>query len=111
MTTRTIGVPDSQDVAWMSEALLLAKLARAEGEVPIGAVVVRGDKILGRGWNRNIGLHDPSAHAEVLAMREAGIAVGNHRHGNRGHGARGTPLYSSCLILAGLYVGHHPVFA
>ena len=79
MTTRTIGVPDPQDITWMSEALLLAKRARAEGEVPIGAVVVKGDKILGRGWNRNINLHDPSAHAEILAMREAGIALGNHR--------------------------------
>ncbi len=63
----------------MNEALLLAKRAGDEGEVPVGAVVVREGKIIGRGWNRNIGQHDPSAHAEIMAMREAGIALGNHR--------------------------------
>ena len=63
----------------MAEALLLAQRAASEGEVPIGAVVVRDGEIIGRGWNRNIGLHDPSAHAEIMAMRDAGKAVGNHR--------------------------------
>jgi len=67
------------DEAWMNEALLLAKRAGDEGEVPVGAVVVREGEIIGRGWNQNIGLHDPSAHAEIMAMREAGIALANHR--------------------------------
>jgi len=71
--------PNSQDEHWMSEALRLARRAAAEGEVPIGAVVVRDNEIVGRGWNRNIGLNDPSAHAEIIALREAGIEAGNHR--------------------------------
>jgi len=69
----------SQDDAWMGEALLLAKRAGEEDEVPVGAVVVREGKVIGRGWNRNIGLHDPSAHAEIMAMREAGVVLGNYR--------------------------------
>ena len=68
-----------QDEAWMAEALELARRAEAEGEVPIGAVVVKDSEVIGRGWNRNISLNDPSAHAEIIAMREAGRAVGNHR--------------------------------
>jgi len=63
----------------MAEALLLAQRAAGEGEVPIGAVVVRDGEIVGRGWNRNVGLRDPSAHAEIMAMRTAGKALGNHR--------------------------------
>jgi len=63
----------------MSEALRLARRAAEEGEVPIGAVIVRDGEIVGRGWNRNIGLNDPSAHAEIMALREAGVEAGNHR--------------------------------
>jgi tRNA(adenine34) deaminase len=70
---------EGQDKGWMKEALLLARRAEAEGEVPVGAIVVREGKVLGRGWNRNIGLNDPSAHAEIIAMREAGKAIGNYR--------------------------------
>lgn len=73
------GVFDDLDRLWMAEALLLASQAGLEEEVPIGAVIVRGGEIIGRGWNRNIGLHDPSAHAEIMAMRDAGKALGNHR--------------------------------
>jgi tRNA(adenine34) deaminase len=69
----------AQDEAWMNEALLLARRAEQEGEVPIGAVVVKDGQVIGRGWNRNIGLNDPSAHAEIMAMREAGETVNNHR--------------------------------
>ena len=65
----------------MREALLVARLALEFGEVPVGALVVLGDKIVGRGFNRNITDHDPAAHAEIVAMREAGAALGNHRLG------------------------------
>lgn len=63
----------------MSEALLLARRAGLEDEVPVGAVIVKAGEIIGRGWNRNIGLNDPSAHAEIMAMRDAGKSLGNHR--------------------------------
>jgi tRNA(adenine34) deaminase len=72
--------PDSHsDELWMEEALRSAQRALEAGEVPVGAVVVCDGKIVGRGWNRNITDHDPTAHAEVIAMREAGATVGNHR--------------------------------
>ena len=67
------------DHAWMERALELARRAEAEGEVPVGAVVVEGAECLGEGWNRTIGLCDPSAHAEILALREAGQKRGNYR--------------------------------
>lgn len=67
------------DRRWMAHALELARRAEAEGEVPVGAVVVCRDELLGEGWNRNIVLRDPSAHAEIIALREAGRALGNHR--------------------------------
>ncbi|GAB6196606.1 tRNA adenosine(34) deaminase TadA [Lysobacter xanthus] len=65
----------------MREALALAAHARdAHDEIPVGALVVDASgAVIGRGWNRNIGEHDPSAHAEIVAMREAGRALGNHR--------------------------------
>ena len=67
------------DELWMEEALRLAQRALEAGEVPIGAVVVRNGEIIGRGWNRNISDSDPSAHAEIAALREAGATLGNHR--------------------------------
>lgn len=70
---------DEQDRLWMAEALALAGRAGREGEVPIGAVIVKDGEIIGKGWNRNIGLNDPSAHAEIMAMRDAGKRLGNHR--------------------------------
>jgi tRNA(adenine34) deaminase len=76
MTLETV---EAFDKTWMNEALLLARRAGEEQEVPVGAVIVREGNIIGRGWNRNISLHDPSAHAEIMAMREAGVALGNHR--------------------------------
>jgi len=63
----------------MDEALLAARQALDAGEVPVGAIVVLGDEIVGRGWNRNLSDHDPSAHAEIVALRSAGMAIGNHR--------------------------------
>ena len=63
----------------MARALELARRAEAEGEVPVGAVVVKDGAVLGEGWNRNIILHDPGAHAEIEALRAAGRALANHR--------------------------------
>lgn len=63
----------------MEEALRCAKRALEAGEVPVGAVVVRNGQIVGRGWNRNISDSDPTSHAEVIALRQAGAATGNHR--------------------------------
>lgn len=64
----------------MHRALDLAVHARdAEGEVPVGAVLVRDGEVVGEGWNRNITLNDPTAHAEIGALREAGRRLGNHR--------------------------------
>ena len=67
------------DEKWMAEAVQLASRAEAEGEVPIGAVVVFDNEIIGRGWNRSITTHDPSAHAEIMALREAGQHLKNYR--------------------------------
>jgi tRNA(adenine34) deaminase len=67
------------DKAWMRHALDLAHRAREEGEVPVGAVIVKDGQMLGKGWNRVIRLNDASAHAEIIAMREAGGRLGNYR--------------------------------
>ena len=67
------------DLAWMQQALVLAQHAQQQGEVPVGAVLVRDGVVIGKGWNRNIGLHDPAAHAEIMALRAAGLASANHR--------------------------------
>jgi tRNA(adenine34) deaminase len=69
----------ANDELWMEEALRAAQRALEIGEIPVGAVVVCGGKIVGRGWNRNITDSDPSGHAEILALREAGTNLGNHR--------------------------------
>jgi len=63
----------------MEEALRAAQRALEAGEVPVGAVVVCDGKIVGQGWNRNLTDADPTAHAEIIALREAGKTVGNHR--------------------------------
>jgi tRNA(adenine34) deaminase len=70
-----------QDELWMQEALCSAQRALESGEVPVGAIVVSEGRIVGRGWNRNINNSDPTAHAEIVALREAGAAIGNHRLG------------------------------
>lgn len=71
----------ASDQAWMRQALALAERARDEDdEIPVGAMLVSATgEVLGEGWNRNIGDHDPSAHAEIVAMRHAGRELGNHR--------------------------------
>ena len=72
----------TSDELWMEEALRTAQRALNSGEVPVGAIVVHAGKIVGRGWNRNLTDVDPTAHAEILALREAGARVGNHRLGD-----------------------------
>ena len=67
------------DIDFMQMALDLAKQAAALGEVPVGAIVVKDNVVIGRGSNAPIGLHDPTAHAEIMAMREAAAFLGNYR--------------------------------
>jgi tRNA(adenine34) deaminase len=69
----------ARDQRFMREALRLARQAGEAGEAPVGAVVVIGEEIAGRGANSSIALHDPTAHAEILALREAARAAGNYR--------------------------------
>jgi tRNA(adenine34) deaminase len=70
---------DSFDMRFMREALALARDAWAAGEVPVGAVVVKDGEIVGRGFNAPISRHDPSAHAEIMALRDAAENLGNYR--------------------------------
>lgn len=84
----------------MREALRLARQAAAGGEVPVGAVVAMGGAIVGRGRNASIARQDPTAHAEILALREAAERVGNYR-------LEGATLYSTlepCVMCAGALV-------
>lgn len=67
------------DKHWMQKALELAELAEKQGEVPVGAILVRNDEIIGQGYNQPISNHDPSAHAEIVALREAGQKIQNYR--------------------------------
>jgi tRNA(adenine34) deaminase len=67
------------DEAFMRRALELARRAQEEGEVPIGALVVHDGKIVGEGWNRPIAASDPTAHAEIQALRAAALALKNYR--------------------------------
>ena len=71
----------SEDEIRMRQALALAERAeREDDEIPVGALLFGPDgTVLGEGWNRNIAEHDPTAHAEIVAMRQAGRALGNHR--------------------------------
>lgn len=67
------------DAAYMRRALELAQRAAGDGEVPVGALVVSGGQVVGEGWNRPIGSCDPTAHAEIEAMRAAARTLGNYR--------------------------------
>ncbi len=69
----------SNDEAWMRYAFRLAQRAEQLGEVPVGAVVVKDNRCIAEGWNNSIVSHDPTAHAEVVALRAAGIVVENYR--------------------------------
>lgn len=91
--------PD-KDRRWMQRAVELAGRALEEGEVPVGAVVVRDGQLIGEGWNRPIAARDASAHAEIQAMRAAGAMLGNYRLG-------GCTLYVTlepCAMCAGAMV-------
>ena len=70
---------NSDDIPFMREALRLAQMASDAGEVPIGAILVRNGQVIGRGFNQPVRTHDPSAHAEICALRDAGQVVGNYR--------------------------------
>ncbi|MEM8767366.1 MAG: tRNA adenosine(34) deaminase TadA [Pseudomonadota bacterium] len=91
----------SEHEGWMLEALALADQAEAAGEVPVGAVLVdSAGKVLGRGQNSPVGSHDPTAHAEILALRAAALATGNYR-------LPGTTLYVTvepCTMCAGALI-------
>jgi len=88
------------DTKWMAIALTLAKKAQQQGEVPVGAIIVRDDEILGEGYNQVIGKHDPSAHAEIEALRTASQKIENYR-------LSATTMYVTlepCLMCAGAIV-------
>lgn len=90
----------SDDERWMREAIRFAAKAEAEGEVPVGAILVQDDKIIGEGWNRPIKSNDPSAHAEIRAIRDAAANAGNYR-------LPGTTLYVTlepCTMCAGAMI-------
>ncbi|MGB0468311.1 MAG: tRNA adenosine(34) deaminase TadA [Pontibacterium sp.] len=74
-----VGESSTQDEHWMRAALLLAERAAEAGEVPVGAVVVLNGEVIGEGWNHPISGHDPTAHAEVMALRDAAQRIGNYR--------------------------------
>ncbi|ORM71361.1 tRNA adenosine(34) deaminase TadA [Pantoea wallisii] len=84
----------------MRHALVLAQRAWEQGEVPVGAVLVQGDKVIGEGWNRPIGQCDPTAHAEIMALRQGGKILENYR-------LLDTTLYVTlepCVMCAGAMV-------
>jgi tRNA(adenine34) deaminase len=90
----------SMDDRFMQRALALAASAAAAGEVPVGAVVVQDDAIIGEGWNQSIASSDPTAHAEVVALRAAGRGVGNYRLA----GATVYVTLEPCLMCVGALV-------
>lgn len=90
----------NEDEKWMRHALSLANNAEQQGEIPVGAVLIKNGQIIGEGWNQSIVQHDPSAHAEMMAIRQAGAAIENYRLVD-------TTLYVTlepCPMCAGLLV-------
>jgi len=69
----------TQDEYWMQQAIQLAQKAAEEDEVPVGAIIVKNNQLISEGWNQSIQSHDPSAHAELMAIRSAGQALNNYR--------------------------------
>ena len=93
-------INNPNDIHWMRYALELARKGQDQGEVPVGAVLVRGDEILGEGWNHPISAHDPTAHAEISALRAAAQKEKNYR-------LPGTTLYVTlepCTMCAGALI-------
>jgi tRNA(adenine34) deaminase len=74
-----MGINPTADEAWMRYAFRLAQRAEQQGEVPVGAIVVKDDQCIAEGWNASIAMHDPTAHAEMVALRKAGLALENYR--------------------------------
>jgi tRNA(adenine34) deaminase len=72
----------TSDSEFMRRALLLAQRAAEEGEVPVGALLVLNNEVIGEGWNRPIVSHDPTAHAEIIALRAGAAALSNYRLGS-----------------------------
>lgn len=90
----------NDDLKWMQQSLDLAKRAEKDGEVPVGAVVVRDNEIIGTGWNRPINENDPTSHAEIMAIRAAAARTGNYR-------LPGAELYVTlepCVMCAGAII-------
>jgi len=90
----------SNDENWMNRALIEANEAGQQGEVPVGAVIVRAGELIASGQNRNLRDHDPSAHAEIVALRAAGLALGNHRL----EGCEMYVIIEPCAMCAGAMV-------
>ncbi len=91
---------DDMDRRWMNAALELADAAEAAGEVPVGAVIVRDGVLVGEGRNGPVASHDPSAHAELLAVRDAAARLGNYRL----NGCRVYVTLEPCLMCVGAMV-------
>lgn len=88
------------DFFWMQQTIALARRAGEEGEVPVGALLILDDQVIGEGWNRPILHHDPTAHAEIVALRAAAKKISNYRLTN-------TTLYVTlepCMMCAGAIV-------
>ena len=88
------------DLFWMQHALELAQRAESEGEVPVGAVLVLDEQVVGEGWNRPITDNDPTAHAEIMALRSAAKKLNNYR-------LLGTTLYVTlepCIMCSGAII-------
>jgi tRNA(adenine34) deaminase len=91
---------DAMDIHWMQHAIALARCAEADGEVPVGALIVHEGRVLGEGWNRPICDHDPTAHAEIVALRAAAQQMRNYR-------LAGSTLYVTlepCIMCTGAMV-------
>ncbi len=74
-----MGITINSDKKWINLALGLARHAESIGEVPVGAVIVKDNKVIGEGWNQSITTHDPTAHAEIIALRSAAKTIENYR--------------------------------